>query len=111
MARKALQVVILSLTSYLGLANFGLGQTVGNMVAEAAAKTEKGFLREVVSTAFFFHALIAMPLLLIAVLLALGHFVRFLPLQTHSANIALAATCVRSTFTAAQGQLDGIAQS
>jgi O-antigen/teichoic acid export membrane protein len=71
-----------------------MGQTVGNMVAEANAKAQKRFLSQVVSTAFFFHAVIAVPLLLVSVLLALGYFIRFLPLHTGGARIALVVTCM-----------------
>jgi O-antigen/teichoic acid export membrane protein len=86
-------VVILSLTSYFGLANLGMGQTVGNMVAEAVAKDQTRFLGQVVSTVFFFHVLIAMPLLVVSLLLALGYFVPFLPLHTDAAEIALSVAC------------------
>jgi len=92
-------VVILSMTSYFGLANLGMAQTVGNMVAEAAAKVQHRFLGQVVSTAFFFHALVALPLLLVCVLPAFGYLVRFLPLHTHEAKLALSVTCALAVIS------------
>jgi O-antigen/teichoic acid export membrane protein len=86
-------VVILSLTSYFGLANLGMAQTVGNLVAEAAAKAQTRLLGNVVSTAFFFHALVAIPLLLLSALVASGYFAHLLPMHTPAAEVALAVTC------------------
>ncbi len=46
-------IVILSLSSYLSLANLGLGQTLSNRIAEAVAVDRAHELRELISTAFF----------------------------------------------------------
>jgi O-antigen/teichoic acid export membrane protein len=92
-------VVIQSLTSYFGLANLGMGQTVGNMVAEAYASAQTRVLGQVVSTAFFSHILIAITLIIVAGLVAHGYFVHLVPLHNPSANMALVVTCVFAAFS------------
>lgn len=57
-------IVILSVTSYLGLANLGIGQTLNNRVAESVAKDRHGEIGPLVSTAFFGYAAIAAALTL-----------------------------------------------
>ncbi len=52
-------LVILSVTSYLGLANLGIGQTLANRIAEAAACKRTDEIGPLVSTAFFGYAGIA----------------------------------------------------
>ena len=56
-------IVILSITSYLGLANLGLGQTVANRMAELVATGRDSELSELVSTAFFSYAALAAVML------------------------------------------------
>ncbi|MFZ0890313.1 MAG: lipopolysaccharide biosynthesis protein [Candidatus Binataceae bacterium] len=56
-------IVIISLTSYLGLANLGIGQTVSNGIAEAVATGRDSELGKLVSTAFFVYAALAVLLL------------------------------------------------
>jgi O-antigen/teichoic acid export membrane protein len=56
-------LVILSLTSYMALANLGMGQTVGNRIAEAVASGRRREVPALVSTAFFAYAAIAILLL------------------------------------------------
>jgi O-antigen/teichoic acid export membrane protein len=85
-------VVILSLTSYLGLANLGMGQAAANMVAEANARAQNQLLVQVTSTAFFFHALLAIPLLALSVLVGAGYFGHILPLRSGGAQLALSVT-------------------
>ncbi|MGH7934155.1 MAG: lipopolysaccharide biosynthesis protein [Candidatus Binataceae bacterium] len=72
-------LVILSLTSYLALANLGMGQTVGNRIAEAIARGRSGEVGRLVSTAFFTYAAIAVLLigLIVAATPLFAH--RFLP--------------------------------
>lgn len=55
-------LVILSLTSYLGLASLGMGQTVANRIAEAAARGQRDAVGEIVSTGFFCYAAIGITL-------------------------------------------------
>lgn len=52
-------VVIVSISSYLGLANLGLGQTVSNRIAELVATDGDSELGELVSTAFFSYTALA----------------------------------------------------
>ncbi|HVC44915.1 MAG TPA: hypothetical protein VND20_08870 [Candidatus Binataceae bacterium] len=52
-------LIILSLTSYLGLANLGLGQTVGNRIAEAVARGRRDEVGTLVATAFYAYAAVA----------------------------------------------------
>jgi O-antigen/teichoic acid export membrane protein len=52
-------LVILSATSYLSLANLGIGQTLGNRIAEAVARDRRDEIGPLVSTAFFGYAGIA----------------------------------------------------
>lgn len=56
-------VVIVSIASYLGLANLGLGQTVSNRIAELVATGRDSELSELVSTAFFSYAALAAVML------------------------------------------------
>jgi O-antigen/teichoic acid export membrane protein len=56
-------IVILSLTSYLGLANLGIGQTISNRIAEAVAIGRDSELGKLVSTAFFLYSALAAVLL------------------------------------------------
>lgn len=60
-------VVITSLSYYLGLANLGLGQTIANRIAAAAANRDDTQVGTLVSTAFYSLAAVA-GLLLIALL-------------------------------------------
>jgi O-antigen/teichoic acid export membrane protein len=53
-------IVIVSITSYLGLANLGLGQTLSNRIAEAVAAAPEAELGKLISTAFFVYAALAM---------------------------------------------------
>jgi O-antigen/teichoic acid export membrane protein len=55
-------LVILSLTSYLGLASLGMGQTVANRIAEAVARGRCEAVGEIVSTAFFCYGAIGLAL-------------------------------------------------
>jgi O-antigen/teichoic acid export membrane protein len=55
-------LVILSLTSYLGLANLGMGQTVANRIAEAVARGRRDAVSAIVSTAFFAYGAIGLAL-------------------------------------------------
>src|SRR5712691_11052375 len=57
-------IVILSITSYLGLANLGIGQTLNNRVAESVAKDHPAEIGPLISTAFFGYAAIASVLTL-----------------------------------------------
>ena len=56
-------LVILSLTSYLGLANLGMGQTVSNRIAEALAGGRRNRVGALVSTAFYTYAAIGAGLI------------------------------------------------
>ncbi|HYL57841.1 MAG TPA: oligosaccharide flippase family protein [Candidatus Acidoferrales bacterium] len=56
-------IVILSVTSYLSLANLGIGQTLGNRIAEAVAKDKRDEIGPLISTAFFGYAAIAVVLM------------------------------------------------
>ena len=56
-------VVILSITGYLSLANLGIGQTLGNRVAEAVARERRDEIGPLISTAFFGYAAIAAALM------------------------------------------------
>ncbi|HTW88979.1 MAG TPA: lipopolysaccharide biosynthesis protein [Candidatus Binataceae bacterium] len=60
-------VVITSLSYYLGLANLGLGQTIANRIAAAAANRDHAKVGTLVSTAFYSLTAVA-GLLLIALL-------------------------------------------
>ncbi|HTT75066.1 MAG TPA: oligosaccharide flippase family protein [Candidatus Binataceae bacterium] len=56
-------LMILSLTAYLGLANLGIAQTVGNRIAEATAFNRRGEIRTLVATGFWTYALLAIGLI------------------------------------------------
>ncbi len=56
-------VVILSVTSYLSMANLGIGQTLGNRIAEAVAREKRDAIGPLISTAFFGYAAIAVALM------------------------------------------------
>ena len=78
-------LVILSLTSYLGLANLGMGQTVANRIAEAVARDRREAVSEIVSTAFFCYGAIGLALI--------GALCLFAPwLGRHYFNHSAAAT-------------------
>ena len=49
-------LVILSITSYLNLANLGMGQTLNNRIAEAVAQNRHDEIDPLVSTTFFGYA-------------------------------------------------------
>jgi O-antigen/teichoic acid export membrane protein len=51
-------LVILSLTQYLGLADLGMAQTVGNRIAQALANGRRNLLGSLVSTTVFTYAAI-----------------------------------------------------
>lgn len=58
-------LVILSITSYLGLANLGLAQTFSNRVADAVGKGRHSDLGELLATAFLTFAAIGAVLLVV----------------------------------------------
>ncbi len=55
-------IVILSLTTYLGLANLGIGQTLNNRVAESVATNRLEEIGPLISTAFYGYGAIAFVL-------------------------------------------------
>jgi len=80
-------IVILSVSSYLSLANLGLGQTLSNRIAEAAAVDRAHELRELISTAFF--AYLALSAVIPAVLLlAAPRIVARLGVDSHYSALA-----------------------
>ncbi|HVA81045.1 MAG TPA: lipopolysaccharide biosynthesis protein [Candidatus Binataceae bacterium] len=56
-------LVILSVSSYLGLANLGLGQTISNRIAEAGASRGESEVSRLLATAFVSYATLAVVLL------------------------------------------------
>lgn len=63
-------LVILSVTSYLSLANLGIGQTLNNRIAEAVAQKRDDRIGTLVSTAFFGYAAIGIVLALVLAMAA-----------------------------------------
>jgi len=56
-------LIIMSLAAYLGLANLGLAQTVGNRIAVAIARKRRDEVGTLVATGFWTYALIAIALI------------------------------------------------
>lgn len=83
-------LVILSVTSYLGLANLGIGQTLANRIAEAAARKRADEIGPLVSTAFFGYAAIA-GALFIALWL-------FTPIVTNRLAVGTSAVAIAPFF-------------
>ncbi|HEX4211293.1 MAG TPA: oligosaccharide flippase family protein [Candidatus Binataceae bacterium] len=70
-------LIILSLTTYLGLTNLGIAQTVGNRIAEAIARGRRDEVQVIVATGFWAYMLIGgvlIVLMLIGTTLVAPHY-------------------------------------
>jgi len=106
-------LVIMSLTSYLGLTNLGLAQTVGNRIAEAVAHGRRGEVGVLAATGFWAYLVIAVVLL---VALASGASLitpRFIRLPQSEAAVFLiyaSLACASMPFKIYQVTLRGFAR-